>query len=821
MAKKEASPGDFFSRLSNRTQHIICLSVLFIIPFILFFQSTLGGKELQRHDTTQWRAGAESIIEYREEFGEEPLWATNMFAGMPAYVISLQNQVPHLDFLYGKLQKIYPSYPYWLMFFGMYSLLIVMGFRPLTSLIGSLAFGLTSYFSILVVAGHASKLNTLGYVPWMFIGYWKIINGKNYRLFGLLIFMVAVALQIRAGHPQISYYFAYLLAGLWVFDSWKLIREKAFKNWGYITGLLLIGGVIGLLGNAERILTLREYAEHSIRGGSALKGTTGLDTNYAFAWSQGIAESLTLLIPDLFGGASTYWGPKSVTGGPHYLGAFALPFILIALIKAKQKIIFVFFSIGTLGLLFSWGSNFSLLNEFAFNVIPFFSKFRAPETWLVLTVFCYIIVAIYGIEWTIDAADRNTLRLNKLYQPLGITIAIFALLFVFANSLDFKKNGEIERISAQIAQQNQVSPQNPQVQQRALSFVENNLVPEREKKAKEDVLRLGLFIFLTFGILYALITKKISASTFSLALIFLVSIDLIQVDKRYIPERSFVSSNVNPEKYLESQRRDLDTFIQENISEGVEYEYRVLPLLDNPFSEARPSYFYPSLGGYTAARLSVYSDVVLGDENLLFSGPFGINLELLRLLNTKYVTYQPGLNISGLTPVFNSDQGVVYEVEGVLPKAFFVDSVITATDPETAFNYLRPDQLDLENTAVVEGEKVLSGPDSLSTAEVTFYTGPEITIEINRTKPGFLVLSELYYPDGWEAELNGEPIPIYKTDYMLRGFQIPPGNHILELDFRPDSFHFGVKLSWFSFMCQFLLACMVGITYFKNRNGND
>lgn len=810
---------DFFYNLSVSRQHIISLVILFIVPLILFFDATLGGKQIQRHDITQWRAGAESIIEYREQFGQEPLWASNMYGGMPSYVISVDNKsVPHLDQLASIFRKIYPAFQYWVMLFGMYFLLILMGFRPLSAVFGSMMFGLTSYFAIIIIAGHTSKFFALAIIPWMLAGYWKLTRSEN-KAAGLLLFMVALALEIRAGHPQITYYFFYLLGFLWIFDTWNAHKKGELKGWGVVTALLIVGGIIGLLGNTERVLTLQEYAQYSIRGGSDIQGTTGLDTNYAFAWSQGIAETLTLLIPDAFGGASpNYWGPKSVTSGPHYLGILALPLMFIALLKTRKKLVYLFFGVGILGTFFAWGENFLLLNNLAFNYIPFFDKFRAPETWLVLSAFCFTIVSVYGLEWIFDSLKEKNTSIKSFYAPLGGALATALVLFLSVNSMDFIKEGEINNIANQIAQQNQVSPQNPQVQQRAISIVNSQFVPEREDKAKKDVLRMFIFIVLSGGLVYLIIASKLSIGIGSLAFILLLGVDMVPVDWRYMPERSFVASNVDAERYILSQRRDIDTFIQENISENGVYPYRVFPLLDNPFGTAVPSYYYPSLGGYTAVKLSTVQDVLMSNQGPLFAGPTGINLDLLSMLNTKYLTYSPGLSFPGLSQAFQGQGGVVYEVDNVLPKAFFVDSLITVQDPKEAFQYLFPGQVDFSSTAVVENFEGTTSFDSTASVEVVRYTGPEMTIKTSRSTPGFLVLSEIYYPVGWDVLLDGETIEMHKTNYMVRGFQIPAGDHTLELDFNPRSYSLGKTISWISFVCQVLLALFVGFTYIRKRN---
>lgn len=818
----DSSSTDFFYQLPTSRQHIVALAILFIIPLILFFDTTLGGKELQRHDITQWRAGAESVIEYREQFDREPLWVSNMYMGMPAYPVSVTSATPHIDLLARFFHKFYPAFQYWVMLSGMYLLLIFMGFRPLTAVFGSLTYALTAYFPIIIGAGHTSKFFALALAPWIFAGYWRLTRSPK-KLSGLLLFTVAFALEVRAGHPQITYYFMYLLGFLWIADSINKIRLKEYKEFGIITGLLLVGGIIGVLGNAQSFLTLREYADFSIRGGSALAGTTGLSTIYAFGWSQGIKETLTIFVPELFGGASpNYFGPKSFTSGPHYLGALVLPFMLMALFKQKSQTMYVFFGTGTLSIIFAWGGNFLLVNQFAFDYIPFFNKFRAPETWLVITSFCYTIVAVYGLNWFFDYLAIKQKTLKELYLPIGVTLVIFAFLFVQVKSMDYTKPGEVDNIAMQIAQQNQVNPNSPQVLQQANNYVQANLVPERQERANKDVLRFALFLGFGMAIIWFAFSGKLAIGIASFGIILLVGVDMISVGKRYIPERVIVNNNVDAVAYLESQKRDIDQYIIDNIySENNEYENRVFPLLVSTFQDATPSYFYPTIGGYTGAKLSIVADIQ-NNDGPLFKGSGGLNLELLGALNIKYITYQPGLAMPGLTQVFAGNSGAVYENEKLLPKAFFVDSVVTVDSPIEAFDFINRMGVDYSKVAVVETTGNLStSTDSTSTIAFTNYTGPEMTMEISREKPGFLVLSEIYYPAGWTATLNGEEIPIHKTNYVLRGLEIPAGSHTLTLEFRPNSYYTGVTIGWISLGLQALLALFVGFSFWKERSNES
>ncbi len=315
----------FWTRWPVRRKHGICIGILFAAAIIFYAPYHLDGLSFIGHDVIQWRAGAESIIEARERFDEEPLWATNMFGGMPAYVISHARQFPHLDdIVLGALEFIYPVAEYWLMFLGAYVLFILLGFRPLSAVVGAIIIGFTTYIPIIVAAGHHTKFVAYAIIPWVMVGYTLITRHPRWRWLGVGVFLIALSLHLKQSHPQVTYYFFYLMLAWWLLDVVRAVRSGKGRFAAQSTGLLVAAGLVAVLAVIQPYWAMLEYSPHSIRGSSDVETATGLDIDYAFVWSQGWGELLTLAIPDLYGGSDAYWGPKPMTGGPHYFGAISL-----------------------------------------------------------------------------------------------------------------------------------------------------------------------------------------------------------------------------------------------------------------------------------------------------------------------------------------------------------------------------------------------------------------------------------------------------------------------------------------------------------------
>lgn len=766
------------------------------------------------NDDIQWRAGAESMKQYEEEFNEVAHWASNMFSGMPATTISHPPQVINFDTLIKALNFIYPAAEMWILLIGAYIMLILLGMSPFSALFGSVIIGFTTYIPIIIGAGHNAKFLAYIYIPWIYTGYLLVRNKASLNYIGMFIFTLAVTLHLRAYHPQVTYFFLFPLLTLFVTDLVRAVKNGKGKQFGLQTGALVAGAFIAGLIVAQMYWSTLEYSAFSMRGGSEVTGTGGLAREYAFAWSQGWSELLTLLIPGAFGGSELYWGPKSFTSGPHYAGALAFLFFVIGAVKAKHSLKWVFIGPGIAATLFSLGEHFGLLNNVMFDYFPLFNKFRVPEMWLMIAVFCFAVPASMGFEWMIQQlkqAGKKSETLRPVYYAAGI--AAVAGLFVF-QFMDYEKPGERQQIAQQIASQNNVSPDDPRVSQTVTRVLESQLKPERRELAQSDTLRFFLLLGLGAGLIAAMLFRKIPVYAGASMLIIILFYDLTQVDQRYLSENSLVDESYEREEILERRERDLDQYIQQNITDREGWPYRVLPILDNAFNNAVPSYFYPSAGGYSGAKLSYYQDVI---DEAFFSGSAGLNAGVLSMLNIRYLTFQQPIPLPGFEAVFESENGTVIENQAVLPKAFFVDSVSVLGSQTEVLQSLKSD-FDPSDTAFITGDSPRQlEPDTSSSVKITEYNANQIKAEIERSEPGFMVLSEIWYPPGWKATLNGEEIPVVRTNYILRGFEIPSGNHVLEMRLEPVWYTPGRWMSLIGSLMLAVLGVFAFIGFLKKR----
>lgn len=817
--KESTEQPDFWNSLSRNKQHLLALVFLFLLPLFLHHASILGGQQYMGTDAVQWRAGAESLIEFKEATGEIAHWATNMFSGMPANTVSHPPQVTNLDnTLLSWLDVIYPAAQMWILLAGAYGMFILLGSRPLSAVFGAIIIGFTTYVALIIGAGHKAKFVAYIYVPWLYIGYLLITKSNWNRWLSFFIFALALTLHLRAYHPQITYYFLFPLGTLFVYDWVKAVQAGETQKFAKVTGLLLAAAGIAILITVQMYWSTIEYSPYSIRGGTAAAGSDGLVRDYAFGWSQGWGELLTLLIPGSYGGSELYWGPKLFTSGPHYFGVLAFLFFVIGLMKSNHRLKYVFFGPGLATLLFALGENFGLLNNLMFDFFPLFDKFRVPETWLITTAFCFSAVSVFGMDWLIDQIKDPSSR-GKWKMPLLVSagVAVIAVL-IGLQALSFEKPGERQQLAQQVASQNNVSADDPRVSQTVSNLLQTRIIPQRREMARKDTFRFALMFVLGAGLIWGMGARKVPISAGALSLCIILAYDLISVDARYMGENLLVDQDLDKEDVIEQRERELDQFIVENVTHDEGWEYRVFPLLDNAFNNAIPAYFYPSVGGYSGAKLGYYQDLI---DQAFIPGGSSINAGLLSMLNVKYLTFQQPFTPQGFEVAYQGNEGVVMENMNVLPKAFFVDSLVVMEEQADVLTRISNEFNPSETAYITQEPKLNIQPDTTASLAVTDYTPNHISLDVLRNTPGFLVLSEIWYPPGWTATLDGDEIEVIRTNYVLRGFEIPAGDHTLEMTLDPVWYSVG---NWLGRLGNLLLFGAGGFglfLYVRRRKSNS
>ncbi|NCQ12134.1 MAG: YfhO family protein [Bacteroidetes bacterium] len=782
---------------SAMVKNLISLAILFILPIFLSPDTILGDKEFMANDIVQWRGGAESIIQAREKYGYEPLWAANMYGGMPAYFISYQISVINIDTLVAySFWRIFPAATFWVGLIGLFFLFRFLRLSHFASLFGAITIAFTTYIPIIIGAGHNSKFYAFNFIPWLFLGFFMILNGRKKWLLSIALFSLALSLELRAGHPQVTYYFGIVLAIVWLNDTFTLLKEKAYNAFLKKSGMFLAAVFIAVLSVVQPYWSKSEFTPFSTRGGSVLTDSKGLDIDYAFAWSQGWGELMTLIIPNSYGGASgdgAYWGPKAFTSGPHYFGALAVLFFVFGLVFYKGKWKIPFLVSGILTMLFSLGNNFLLLNELMYHYLPYFSKFRTPEMWLIATVFSFAIISVFGFQ---EVLNRGLDDKKWLYVTGGVLGFGLILSLASTSVLSFQKDGEKQQIAQQIASSNRVSVNDPRVQQSVNQVIKNQLLPAREKAASKDSWRFVILIVIGGAVLYLVSIKKLNTGMAGLSLVLVAAFDMISVGTRYIPHYSKIPTGFDQEAKVKQQLNSLDLYIKNNMldSTGV-WPYRSFPITANPFNNAAPSFYYPSIGGYTAVKIGAFQDLI---DEALYNKEGMPNDRILAMLNVKYLPINQNASLPGYKVAHSDEAGVVLELEQTLPKAWFVFDVHKAESGKEALDYIKKDNFDPWSSSIAEGidEEMDFDVEDNSVATVSKYEPRLIEIQTSNVHDGFMVLSEMYYPKGWTATLDGKEIPIYRTNFVLRGMKIPSGTHTVKLEFNPASYKIGTIISW-------------------------
>ncbi len=811
-----------WDRLSGSAQHAVCLVFLLVVAVGFFAPALFSGKTLIGGDTVNWRATAEALIEYREATGQEALWDTNVFAGMPGYLISFPKKIPQIDVVPDHLRAFaWPVSHFLFLLLGAYLLVFFMTKDRLSGVLAACAYGLTTYLPILLVAGHNTKFIALCYAPWLVLAFVYALRRPG--LLAGLLFAVALAVHLRAGHVQITYYVAFLLGLWWIVEGVGAVRQGQARGFGAATLWLALGAVLALLMVAQPYLSTFEYKNYTIRGAASGGAEGGLDWSYAMAWSQGLGELVTLLIADAFGGGgATYWGPKTFTAGPHYVGGIVLLLAALALWRYRRSAVWALGLGALLMTLFALGENLPLLNRLMYTYFPLFDAFRVPETWLSAVALALAVLAGLGLYYAArrePSEAAEAVKTKSIYVAAAAAMGLVVVLLLGKNVFfDFERPDEYEQLVQQIVTGNAgISPDDPRVAEAADRFLTETRA-ERADKFTADAVRTLAFLLLAAGALAAYRKEKLPAWALQAALALLVVLDLGGVGRRYVNQDA-LQPVPNAERLI--PRYGFDDFIlQQRDQAGGMGHFRVLSLEQNPSTNARPSYYYESIGGYHGAKLRLFQDYL---DHLLVDPQSGrLSENGLDLLNARYIVARSPL--PGTRLVYQDQQtGLsVFENPDAVPRAFFVGRTEVVATPEETWARLQNEAFDPNQIALLpEPIDFATTPlDSSSTASATLlrYGPREIAWQVETDAPRLLVVSEVYYPAGWNAYVGGEPAPIYRADYLLRAVPVPAGAHEVVMRFEPASYRVGLWMAGVSTALVYgVLAGLLAMAWRRRR----
>lgn len=808
-------PSHMKTSISRALPYIVALAAFFVITLI-FFSPMLEGKRLKQSDIMNFRGAAQEIKDFREKTGDEPLWTNAMFGGMPAYQISVKytgNLIRYVDRI---LQFGLPAPAGFLLlsFIGFFILLLVLKVDPWLALAGSIAFGLSSYFLIILEAGHNSKAHAIAYMAPVIAGILLTFRGKY--LLGGALSTLFIALELKVNHPQITYYLLMMVLVLGVFLLVQAITEKTLPSFLKSTAVLIVAALLAGLTGITSLWATYEYGKYTIRGATELSSekenrTTGLDKDYITQWSYGIDESLSLLIPNIKGGSSmqplsensatykaiigqgiprdqarqftqaapTYWGNQPFTSGPVYVGAIIIFLFNTGLIILKGKLKWWLLVVTILSLLLSWGHNFMWFTDLFLTYLPGYNKFRAVSMILVIAEVAMPILALLTLQYILSHQDEKERIFRGMKISFYITGAICLVLALFPSMFfDFRSLSD-----------------NPD---RLPDWLISALMEDRVRILRIDAARSLVFIVLSGVVLWLYLYKGMKKSYLIPALILLVFIDMLPVAKRYMSNKDFERKSKMAQPFTPS-RADL------MILEDPDPNFRVYNLTVDPFNDASTSYFHKSIGGYHGAKLRRYQEMI---EHHLTKN----NFRVLNMLNTKYY----------IIPDQNTREPFAQRNPQALGNVWFVDSVRVVKDADAeiaALNDFNP-----ATTAVIDQrfEKDIAGfsagKDSLANIRLLSYKPNHLTYSSTSTKPGLAVFSEIYYDKGWNAYVDGQLQPHFRVNYVLRGMIIPAGSHQVEFRFEPVVYRQGERISLASSILLLLLFAGAAFVEIRNRN---
>ena len=792
---------------------LIAILAFIVISFIYFFPAITEDRILFQHDTVAGAGAGQEAKEYYERTGERTRWTNALFGGMPTYQMSPSyDSTEPLTFV----QKVYhlflPNYVWltFIMMLGFYILLRAFGIPAWLAGLGGIIWGFSSYFFILIAAGHIWKFITLAYIPPTIAGI--VLAYRKKYLLGGIITALFMAMQILSNHVQMTYYFLFVIlfmVGAFFEDAW---RKKELPQFFKATGVLIVAGLIGVSINLSNLYHTYEYSKETMRGKSELKyegaaakqTSSGLNRDYITQWSYGIGETFSLLVPNVKGGASVplsrsekamekanpmysslysqltqYFGDQPMTSGPVYVGAFVLMLFILGCFIVKGPMKWALLGATIFSILLSWGKNFMGLTDFFIDYIPMYNKFRAVSSILVIAEFTIPLLAILTLKEILTKPELLKEKLKYIYISFGLTGGL-ALLFAIAPRLFFPTYIPGNEMAAL---QNALPADQ-------LSPIIANLEEMRVHLFTSDAWRSFFIVTIGTLLLLAYNAQKLKATWTVAAIALLCLGDMWSVNKRYLYDEQFIPKSEQTATFRKTQTDEL-------ILQDPSLDYRVLNFAGNTFEENNTSYWHKSVGGYHAAKLRRYQEMIdhhiakemqaAYQEVATAGGQMdsvnAAKFPVLNMLNTKYFIFPAG----------QQGQTVPIENPYTFGNAWFIDKIQYVNNANEEIDAIG--QVDLQQTAIVDSKfkEALKGvnegyKDSLSTIRLTSYEPNQLVYETSSPQDGIVVFSEIYYP-GWTATIDGKPADIARADYILRAMNVPAGKHTIEMRFDPQSLH--------------------------------
>lgn len=805
--------------------------VVFLIITLVYFSPLLEGKKLDQHDIAMFKGMSKEIADHRESTGEEALWTNSMFGGMPAWQISVQysgNLTTYIDKII-TLWLPYPANYVFLYFLGFFVLLLVLKLDPWVSLVGAIAFALSSYFFIILGAGHTSKAHAIGYMAPVLAGIILAFRGKYWQ--GALLTAVALALEIKSGHLQITYYLLIIVIVYGIFKLIEAITEKQLAHFFKATGILLVAAILAISTYTTNLWATYDYGKDTMRGTPELtknaeNKSSGLDRDYITAWSYGIGETWSFIIPNVKGGASgllgnvdaikeadpayrnaiaqqsnAYWGDQPGTSGPVYVGVIVMFLFIMGMFIVDNRLKWVLITVTVLSILLAWGRNWMPFTDFFIDYIPGYNKFRAVSMTLVIAEFAIPILAFLALGKIVTDSNILKAKKNSLYYSFGLTGGII-LLFYIAPSVffDFLNTGEKAQF-AEILKGKDAAQANIYI---------TSLENVRIAIFRADAMRSLIFVVLAALLVYFYSANKFKKSWLIAGLGVLILVDMVSVNRRYLDNDNFIRERQFDNPFTA-------TIADNYILNDNDPDFRVLDLSNSTFNDASCSYFHKSIGGYHGAKLQRYQDLIEGYiqgeiQSIASVLKKGVTLAMIDSIFTK----QQVLNMLNMKYVIVNPDAMPLLNKSAFGHAWFVDNVVLINSADEEIDALG--KTNLKNTAIVDNRfaSLIDGKhfdkDTTSSIELSSYAPNNLVYNYNSSKEQLVVFSEIYYHKGWNVYIDGEQVPYLRANYVLRALTVPSGNHKIEFKFEPRIWIVGERIS-FAGSLLLILLLITGIGF--------